>query len=740
MREELERGDSSTERTTLDGAWLRRERERIAIGRRQVADRLGLPESQVIRVEMNKRPVPPTWFAALSELGFPAPAELLPASTPAAATPAVTCSPPAATGEALTIEPTTLGSESAVSPAVAAAAPPPTVDELLSLPTPEQAPPLGTEPRIAAPESAAPPAVSSAEPTVTLDAASNTAIDTAELPPVAAQTSTPSADSLDPASTAIGMPAPPAAATPPAPAPIPAMPPSASQARLRGLWLRTQRQAHDISPRRLCQALAIPKTSLPHFERNDLPIPSAWLPRLVELGLLDRRLERVTDAAPSAPSYTGHWLRGERKKRGLMRIAIAPALHVSSASLEVIETRDWPLPPEWMPILRRLGLPASMAASLPTPPAPHRTATQAPDAVPHAAMRRSVHATSKPKDQPRREPKHPPLSGAWVRQHRLKQGITQRALAKHFKVKPSVLCDYERQDRPLRPKWLPILRRLGFPLPAAGKVRLPAPLPSPVATVALPPQKSEPQSASGTAIDGRWLKAERERLGLSPRALQDHLHVASSTHLRFERPRVLLPRSWWPDLRALGMNLPTTLPAPTSKPTPHSGPLDGRWLAQERRRLKLTEYDVCRVLHVNARKLQCVERRGDVLPQKWLTKLRVLGIAAGATAAPRSQDSKTSRATKPSTKPATAPSGTDAASVASPPPALTTAPALPAVSQGSELVPLIVNFRLSYGLHTKQAPFEILSRILADLREAGADQSLGYEDVARAARGLIRPR
>ena len=58
--------------------WLRRERERIAIGRRQVADRLGLPESQVIRVEINQRLVPPAWFVALAELGFPVPAAVLP--------------------------------------------------------------------------------------------------------------------------------------------------------------------------------------------------------------------------------------------------------------------------------------------------------------------------------------------------------------------------------------------------------------------------------------------------------------------------------------------------------------------------------------------------------------------------------------------------------------------------------------------------------------------------------------
>ena len=78
--------DSSTANTeaevpVLDGVWLRRERERIATGRRQVAERLGLPESQVSRVEMNKRLVPSEWFAALAELGFPVPSNLLAADS-----------------------------------------------------------------------------------------------------------------------------------------------------------------------------------------------------------------------------------------------------------------------------------------------------------------------------------------------------------------------------------------------------------------------------------------------------------------------------------------------------------------------------------------------------------------------------------------------------------------------------------------------------------------------------------
>ncbi|MBL9004040.1 MAG: helix-turn-helix transcriptional regulator, partial [Myxococcales bacterium] len=61
-------GDDS-ERNTVpaswDGAWLRTERERIAVGRRPVAERLGIAESTLARVERQALDVPLSWLPGL---------------------------------------------------------------------------------------------------------------------------------------------------------------------------------------------------------------------------------------------------------------------------------------------------------------------------------------------------------------------------------------------------------------------------------------------------------------------------------------------------------------------------------------------------------------------------------------------------------------------------------------------------------------------------------------------------
>ena len=79
-------GDDS-ERNTVpaswDGAWLRTERERIAVGRRPVAERLGIAESTLARVERQALDVPLSWLPGLAALGFPVP-------PPQADTPVVT--------------------------------------------------------------------------------------------------------------------------------------------------------------------------------------------------------------------------------------------------------------------------------------------------------------------------------------------------------------------------------------------------------------------------------------------------------------------------------------------------------------------------------------------------------------------------------------------------------------------------------------------------------------------------
>jgi len=755
--------ESSMETPALDGVWLRRERERIAIGRRQVADRLGLPESQVIRVEINQRLVPPAWFVALAELGFPVPAAVLPQK---AATQAVTVDPingPASAELPPPVEQASAAEAAgsvAISPAVAA------VDQLTmqgaspSLASPDVVSETATEPSIAAPASAAPAFAPSTDPTPAPSAVPLPARGPAESPEMAMPATAPSVEpSLFPstaASDAIATVALPAVATSPALPPRRSIAATLDSTPLRGRWLRVQRQASDISAKRLCHALAIPKTSLPHLERNDVPIPTGWLPKLAELGLLPAGSSDILAAAPpAAVRYTGRWLRRERKKRGMLHIAIAPALHVACASLEIIEARDWPLPPEWLPILRRLGLPVSEAAAARLAQAtPSTEDAPPPRSPPKAKVRRAASSASTSDGKPDGKSESQPLTGAWLRRHRLKRNLMQRELSAHLKTNPSELCRYEMKDRPLRTDWLPVLHKLGFPVPTAPKAKTSPDVSTTSATVSVKAaRKKTVQAAVGQVIDGRWLKAERNRLGLSVRAVRLHLHVAAKTYDHFEASRGLVPRFWWPGLRKLGFHLPASLPGSAMPATPLVGPPDGAWLAQERKRLALTEYETCQALRINARNLRRVERESAELPKAWQAKLPLLGIVIDARSARRGQAHKATNAapppavsvqpSKPSKKRETAP--TAAATTATAPTAATLEPATtptlaPIVSEGADLAALIVQYRVSFGRRAKQPAFEILRRILTDLSESGLDGTITDEDVERAAQVLIHRR
>jgi transcriptional regulator with XRE-family HTH domain len=60
----------------LDGVWFRRERERIAMGRKPLAGRLGIPEHRLVMVERHTQEVPAEWLGALTELGFRIPQQV----------------------------------------------------------------------------------------------------------------------------------------------------------------------------------------------------------------------------------------------------------------------------------------------------------------------------------------------------------------------------------------------------------------------------------------------------------------------------------------------------------------------------------------------------------------------------------------------------------------------------------------------------------------------------------------
>ena len=68
---------------TLNGAWFRRERERVAIGRKTLAARLATTESRLHTLEWRRQPVPSEWIAVLRTLEFRIPEDLnLPSSIP----------------------------------------------------------------------------------------------------------------------------------------------------------------------------------------------------------------------------------------------------------------------------------------------------------------------------------------------------------------------------------------------------------------------------------------------------------------------------------------------------------------------------------------------------------------------------------------------------------------------------------------------------------------------------------
>ncbi|MBL9004050.1 MAG: hypothetical protein JNJ46_07375 [Myxococcales bacterium] len=286
----------------------------------------------------------------------------------------------------------------------------------------------------------------------------------------------------------------------------------------------------------------------------------------------------------------------------MLHIAIAPALHVASASLEIIEARDWPLPPEWLPTLHRLGLPVSEAAAARLALATPSTEATPPEYTPKAPKRRVARATHSPNSKPvttsQGTSTSKSLTGAWLRQFRLQRSIKQVWLSPQLNVKQTKLWRCESQNQTLPPGWLPTLRRLGFLTPSTKKAD-PSTAVSPVQAIQRGTKKAA-RAGTGQTIDGRWLKAERDRLGLSVHALTQARHVAHTTYARFETPDVVLPRSWWPTLRQVGLRVPATLSVPNTRPTPASGSPDGAWLAKERKRLAISEYDACYALRSKA--------------------------------------------------------------------------------------------------------------------------------------------
>ena len=689
--------------TVFNGIWFRRERERVAIGRPAVAAHLGVTVGRVTALETKSLAVPDQWWPLLPALGFSCPS--LSSSSQEAGQVSVEAEP--------------------VPPAVPLVTP---IDERsYALQTHSRAPTLPDAAQLLPAQSAtarggqdAAPGGSTQQPE---------AINAAQVvtPPTAAE----------PVSTR------PQARLPPAPS-IP-----------RGLWLRSRRLELGHSLQAMSKALGLSAHDLGVLEWQNLLIPFAWMSILASFRFC-RWAPSTADQGPEEGQPSGAWLRLERQRKGLTIEICAINLGIRPDFLDLVELQDWPLTPEWLPTLAKLGfvgpgitpssaVPIAAANAEIAPPQPLESAltdaeqnkvigerTKQPVPASSGAAAKAT-LPSVESTQPRAKQKNAsgarkksepaPLTGAWLRVHRLKRKLSMPQLAKKLKVSTVTLGRYERQDKPVRPDWLPLLSKLGLPVPKLSSDG-----------EASPPPKPDPvTSARDLRPDGKWLRAERKRLGLDALALKKALgsvkvrsihHIESLTDGR-------VPDSWLSTLSALGFRLPSHLASWSPSMIAGSPQHRGAWLLKARQRRKVSAPQVRRAVGVPSSTLTAMERHNRPLPAAWLPALAKLGlVVSGKKAAPppRNQQEKTQH---PTPAPASQPTASSAVAVE---PGLL--PSALSVEQRKDLVATIMNYRLNLGRSAGKPAFQVLGWIAQDMQQAGLEDFVTYEILHAALHAL----
>ena len=322
----------------LNGAWFRRERERVAIGRKPLAIRLGTEEWRLTTLELRKQDVPTEWLGILAELGFRIPQRVSEESPPSAVVPT----------EIVGVVPD------------------------VSVPNPVETPIDTTDAGMAAISESSPPSIPVVEVVAEVADAgiiAPSSVGSEHL--LVAEISTPASE------------IPIAVEVPPAQQGIPESTPAdtnmttsvdtksseTESARatknetqwtpLYGRWLRERREQKGISTSDMERSLGVSTKEINTLERNNIRIPLAWIPTL-----LKRRVLTVAEAKAAvqmprdkSSAMNGGWLRKQRVQRKLKHGDVATKIGVSGKDVEMIEARKWPLPAEWFPALKELFAP-----------------------------------------------------------------------------------------------------------------------------------------------------------------------------------------------------------------------------------------------------------------------------------------------------------------------------------------------------------------------------------------------
>ena len=308
MSDGNERERSGDTAPSLNGVWFQRERQRIAVGRKSLGLRLGVPEYKLVMLEQRKQQVPKEWFGILAELGFLFPQEV------AAELPQVSAS----RKETVVAEPV------ALAPSDKDSGPDPNPDSETGAASSLACMSLADAMRIRAAADAA-----SAE-SAPLSESQTADLDTA----MPADTSSANAENQ----------------------------PCDDGTLFRGHWLRQRLQERGIRTRDIARMTQISPLDLGAIERLNLPLPMDWIPELLKHGVFTLAESKAVMQLPRVTSSvkTGLWLREQRGKYGLSHSDVALWLGVNQSDVRRVEERQWPLPDEWFPTLIDLFVPPSV--------------------------------------------------------------------------------------------------------------------------------------------------------------------------------------------------------------------------------------------------------------------------------------------------------------------------------------------------------------------------------------------
>jgi transcriptional regulator with XRE-family HTH domain len=121
-------------------------------------------------------------------------------------------------------------------------------------------------------------------------------------------------------------------------------------AAFHGHWLRARRQQKGVRTADVASQIGGPPADINTVERNNLRLPLVWIPSLLKLKLLTVAEAKAAMQMPSEKSsrMNGKWIRDQRLQRKLKPADVASKLGTSRLDVELIETRNWLIPTEWL--------------------------------------------------------------------------------------------------------------------------------------------------------------------------------------------------------------------------------------------------------------------------------------------------------------------------------------------------------------------------------------------------------